>query len=132
MTTQYQNKSGRSGITNYEFVPGGINVTFKNSSQYHYPIEGNDIRSMETMHGLLEHGEYANRLINARNPQFVKLSGPSTGKMVDNRPYPPHAENVAARAVSRMTPIKEKFANLKQSAMNAATSFKNWVKARTK
>lgn len=129
---QYANKSGRSGIKSYEFVDEGVNVTFKNGGTYHYPIEGNDPRTMETLHGLLDWGEYGNRLINARSPAFVKLSEGEGKKVVDHRPYPTSADRVASKAVSRMQPVMDKFSNLKQKAMSTATNFGEWVKARIK
>lgn len=128
---EYLNKSRRSGIINYEFIDDGVLVQFKNGSVYKYPLAGNDQRTMETMHGLLDHGEYANRLINARNPAFEKISGGEGKKVVDNRPYPENVgEKIRGKFLSRFSNFKDKFQNLKQSAMNAATSFKDWVKAR--
>jgi hypothetical protein len=131
-TMQYQNKSGRSGIKDYEFTQDGVNVTFKNGSKYHYPNEGNDIRQMETLHGLLNHGEYANRAINIRNPKFTKLSGPEGEPDHDTRPYPKHADSLAQKALSRMKDVTSKFTDLKNKAMTKAGSFKDWLSARMK
>jgi len=126
---QYQNKSGRSGITDYEFTDDGVLVTFKNKATYMYPIKDNDTRSMETLHGLLDHGEYANRLINARQPNFIKVSGENapTG---DTRPLPSGVEAITTKFLSRTKDIADKFKNLKQKAMGAATNFREWLSAR--
>lgn len=129
---QYINRSGRSGIESYQFVDGGVDVKFKNGGTYHYPIDGNDNGVMAQMHALLDHGEWANRLINQYNPKFTK--GPSEKPPLgDNRPvHKGKAKTITERFMARVKPISEKFTALKTKAMQTATNFGNWVKARIK
>lgn len=126
---EYQNKSGRSGIAAYEFVDDGVIVQFKNGAKYHYPIEGNNIRSLETMHGLLDWGIYANRMINARNPNYTKIEGPDATH--DSRPYPEKIGNtITDKFMARAKPIADKFSALKTSAMRNASNFGDWLKTK--
>jgi len=125
---QYVNKSGRSGISDYEFVKDGIMVKFKNGATYKYPNEGNDLPTMQTLHGLLDHGEFANRLINIRKPNFERVSG--NAPIGDTRPLPSMVNQIKDKFMSRSKDISDKFKDLKSKAMGAATNFKGWLSAR--
>lgn len=132
----YIDRSGRSGIDKYEFVNDGVNVQFKGGSQYFYPIDGNDTATMTQLHALLDHGEYANRLINSSKPAYRtgRVLNKESEPVGDKRTLVPDnntkVKSITNRFLSRMKPIADKLRTARDTAMKAAGDFKSWLTAR--
>ncbi len=130
----YKNKSGRSGVSEYEETPEGLMVRFKsNGKSYFYPIETNGHYMISRMVAMARNGEYLNRLINAEHPQF-------DGDMGDNPvakiPLRSNDErdmiNIHNKFVWRTPSIQAAVKAAQEKKTRSANSYSDFKKARGK
>lgn len=134
---KYKNKSGRSGVEEYELDPDGksIKVTFKNGGQYSYSVDdGNDMYVMSQMHGYADNGEYLNRFINSHQPKYTRLSpGEPTGYRYRGT-LKPEDEGIMSKIHSKYIfgkpSIKNQLKQAYEQKLKASSSFKHYQQLR--
>ncbi len=131
---KYQNKSGRSGVDEFETEKDGIVVKFKDGSTYRYSVaDGNSPYLISQMHAMGNEGQYLNRLINSAQPKYTKLSGgEAVGYKYDNTQLRPEDERAMSKIHAKSSYGKDEsfVGQLKQALHNKETSYSEWAKAR--
>lgn len=132
MTYQpYQNRSGRSGVAEYELLNDGINVKFRDGSEYFYPESLNGASVMGIMHSTADHGEFLNRFINSDKPKFEKGARPPP--IEDNRPVDrSKLERMGEQYLKRNPSVADQLRMAKWRRMQAADNYTQWQQIRKK
>lgn len=129
---KYLDKSGRSGISDYELKDTGINVRFKNGGEYFYGIDDNGTQTIGEMMSLADNGEFLNRRINKSQPKFQRGANTTQPPSpMDSRPL----NDTQVRAISdkfmwRNPSVADQLRGARWSKMQNAKNMQEYQKFR--